>query len=175
MRTRTFALAVLVAGLGLTGGRAKPPKLEYLQFASSAGKYKVLFPGPVKTEVQDVKTPAGVVKLTLDSVEVGGVTFVVTHLDFPATAAKVEPAVRLAKVRDGNKGSDGKLLSEKDVTVGPDKHPGRDVLIEKPDGVLRNRIVIAGNRLYQVMMQGPKGVVTGPDADRFFGSFEVTR
>ena len=52
---------------------------------------------------------------------------------------------------------------------------GRDLLIEKPDGFLRNRVVIAGNRLYQVMVQGPKEVVTSPSADRFIDSFEVTK
>ena len=50
-----------------------------------------------------------------------------------------------------------------------------DVLIEKRDNCLRNRIVIAGSRLYQVMVQGPKDVVTSPSADKFLDSFEVTK
>ena len=55
------------------------------------------------------------------------------------------------------------------------KHPGRDLLIEKPTTVVRNRVVIVGNRLYQVLIQGPKQFVGSKDADRFFDSFEVTK
>jgi hypothetical protein len=175
MRTRTFALVVLVSALGLTAA-ADTPKPEYKPFASSAGRYKVLFPGPVKTETTGVKTELGELTLTLDSVDLTPeVTFLVTFIDFPASGAKVEPARRLDRVRDGNKGAAGKVVSERDLTVGVEKYPGRDVLIEKPKAFLRNRIVVAGSRLYQVMIQGPRGFVTSPDADRFFDSFEVTR
>ena len=174
MRTRTFALIALVGWLGLNAGAADKP--EYKPFASSAGRYKVLFPGPVKTETRDVKTDRGVLKLTLDSVEFGDdVAFVVTHIDYPDEVAKGDPAKRLDKVRDGNKGPDGKVVAEKALTVGPEKYPAREVVIEKPDVVLRNRIVLAGARMYQVMIEGPKGFVTSKDADRFFDSFEVTR
>jgi hypothetical protein len=175
MRTRTFALAALAAGLCLPAA-AQPPKPEYKPYASSAGRYKVLFPGPVKTDTREVKADFGTLNITLDTVELPGeVTFLVTHLEYPAAAPKMEPAKRLDKVRDGNKGADGKVLAEKELTVGPDKHPAREVLIEKPSAVIRNRIVVAGDRLYQVMLQGPKDYVTGADADRFFDSFEVTR
>ena len=47
--------------------------------------------------------------------------------------------------------------------------------IQTPDGHLRNRIVIAGARLYQVMIRGQKDVVTSASADKFLASFEVTK
>jgi hypothetical protein len=175
MRTWTLAMVLLVSPLDPTAA-ADPPKPEYRPFASSAGRYKVLFPGPVKTETTDVKTELGDLKLTLDSVDLApDVTFLVTFIDFPASGATVEPGRRLDRVRDGNKGPSGKLVSEREMAVGVEKHPGREVLIEKPQAFLRNRIVIAGNRLYQVMIQGPREFVTSPAADRFFDSFEVTR
>jgi hypothetical protein len=174
MRTRTLALAALAAGLCLPA-LADPPKPEYRPFASSAGRYKVLFPGAVTNSSIEVKTNLGPLKITHDTVELpGDVTFAVSHLDYPETP-KVEKSARVKKVRDGSKGEDGKVLSDKEFTVGAEKHPAREVVIEKPEFVLRNRIVLAGNRLYQVMLQGPKGYVTSPDADRFFDSFEVTR
>jgi len=130
----------------------------------------------VKTDTRELKTDAGPVTLTLDTVELTDeVTFLVTHLEYPAAAPMLEPAKRLDKVRDGIKGADGKVVSEKELTVGAEKFPAREVVIEKPAAVLRNRIVVAGGRLYQVILQGPKDYITGPDADRFFDSFEVTR
>lgn len=174
MRTRTFALLALAAGLGTAGLAADRP--EYKQFASAAGRYKVLFPGAVKTETQDLKSELGPLKLTIDSVEFGDdAIFCVTFLDYPEAATTGDPVKRLDKIRDGNKGAKGKVLSEKAVTIGPEKFPAREVLIEKPDAVVRNRIVLAGPRMYQVMIEGPKAFVTSADADRFFDSFQVTR
>ena len=89
--------------------------------------------------------------------------------------AKSPAGPRLDKVRDGNKGTDGKILTDKELTIGADKHPARDLLIEKPNFVLRNRAVIAGNRLYQVMAQGSKEFVTSKEVDRFYDAFEVTK
>lgn len=177
MRTRTFALVGMVAGLTLATTRAgDPPKVEFQQFASATGKYKVQFPGPVKTETTEVKTAAGAQSLTLDSVSLPGDTlFVVTYIDTPAEAAKAAPGPRLDKIRDAVRGTDGKVLSEKDVTVGFEKLPGRDVVIQKPATVIRTRIVLGEKRLYQVMVQGTKEIATSPTADRFFDSFEVTK
>ena len=174
MRSRTPPLAVL--GLALLAVGAQPAALEFASFASTAGRYKIIFPGPVKTETTEVKTPAGPRTLTFDSVTLDDdVRFMVTYVDPPDDVAKQPPGPRLDKVRDAAKGSDGKVVLDKEVAVGAEKHPGRDVLIEKPLYAVRNRVVIAGPRLYQVLVQGPKEFVTGRDADRFLEAFEVTK
>ena len=174
MRTRTFAIA-LIAGIALTA-QAADPAIDYKPFASSAGRYKILFPGPVKSETTDVKATNGTLKLTMDSVEVSDtVLFMVTYIDAPDDVAKMPAGPRLDKLRDGNKGDDGKVLSDKAIEVGVDKHPGRDLLIEKPSLVIRNRAVIAGNRVYQVMVQGTKEFVTSKEVDKFYEAFEVTK
>lgn len=175
MWARTFALVVLIAGLGLSATAAEPA-IEYKLFASSDGRYKALFPGPVKTETSDVKTPNGNRKLTFDSVQVAeGLIFMVTYVDVPDDVAKSPPGPRLDKIRDGNKGAEGKVLLDKEVSVGVEKLPGRDIVIEKSNSAIRNRAVIAGNRLYQVMIQGQKDFVVSKVADRFIESFEPTK
>ena len=171
MRARMLTLVALV-GLFVAASAGQ----EFTPYASSAGRYKVLFPGTVKTETTDVKAGKDTLKLTLDSVELKGDTvFLVSYIDTTDEVAKQPTGPRLDKVRDGNKGPAGKVIEDKDVTVGPEKYPGRDVLIQTPGGYLRNRIVIAGKRLYQVMIQGTKEVVTSPSADRFIESFEITK
>jgi hypothetical protein len=172
MRARTFALVGLVAGVA----GAADPAPGFQPFASSAGRYKVLFPGPVKTETTEVKTPSGgTATVTLDAAKAGGVTYLVSYVDVPDAVAQQPPGPRLDKVRDAHKGTDGRLLADKELTVGGEKYPARDVLVGRPDGTLRVRVVIAGSRLYQVMARGPREGVTGADADRYFGSFEVTK
>jgi hypothetical protein len=178
MRARTVAfgalgaLVVAVAGAGVAAGQ------DFKQFASGAGRYKVMFPGDVKTETTDVQAGKDTLKLTIDSVELKGDTvFLVSYIDATEEVGKQPAGPRLDKVRDGNKGPNGKVVEEKEVTVplGEAKHPGRDLLIETPGGYLRNRAVIVGPRLYQVMIQGTKEVVTSPSADKFINSFELTK
>jgi hypothetical protein len=123
-----------------------------------------------------VKTAAGKQDLTLDSVSLSDESlFIVSYIDTPPEASKNPPGPRLDKIRDASKGADGKLISEKDVTVGEEKYPGRDMVIDKAGVVIRTRIVLADKRLYQVMVQGTKEFVTSPTANRFFDSFDVTK
>ena len=172
MRSRTLAVLGLVLVLGAAG--AKQP--EFKLYASSEGRYKVLFPGPVKTTTTTVDSGKNELKVTFDVVELrAGTSFLVTYVDAPDEVAKAPTGPRLDKVRDANKGENRKVLADKDLTVGSEKYPARDVLIDKGESCIRNRVVIAGNRLYQVMVQGPKDVVTSPSADKFLDSFEVTK
>lgn len=171
MRARTIAVMGLVVFLGTAVAQ-----VEFKQYASTDGRYKVLFPGPVKTNLLDVTSDKTELKVTIDSVELrGGTVFFVTYVDAPPEVAKLAAASRIDKVRDANKGENGKVLEEKELTLGMKKYPARDVLIQMPDACLRNRIVIAGPRLYQVMIRGAKDVVTSASADKFLASFEVTK
>jgi hypothetical protein len=171
MRTRMCAVAgLVVVFVSVTTGQ------DFKPHASPIGRYKVQFPGEVKTEVTDIEAGKDTLKLTLDSVELkGDIVFLVSYVDASDAVAKKPAGPRLDKVRDGNKGPNGKVIEDKDIMVGAEKYPGRDLLIETPNGYLRNRVVIAGNRLYQVMIQGSKDIVTSPSADKFIASFEITK
>lgn len=171
MTARTFLLAAVLVGFA-TASSAQ----DFKQYASPAGKYKAQFPGEVKSETTELKTGKEKLKLTLDMVELKGDTvFMVSFVDAPDEIAKTPANTRLDKVRDGNKGEGGKVVAEANITFGAEKYPGRDILLETPNGFIRNRVVIAGNRLYQVMVQGTKEVVTSASADKFIGSFEITK
>src|SRR5262245_30778642 len=170
MRTRIVALVALMTVVAVASGQ------EFKQYASGAGRYKVMFPGDVKSETTDLDTGKDKLKFTLDSVELkGDTTFLVSYVDAPDEVAKKPAGPRLDKVRDGNKGASGKVITDKEIEFGMEKYPGRDILIETSSGYIRNRAVIAGNRLYQVMVQGSKEVVTSPSADKFINSFEITK
>src|SRR6476646_1303491 len=75
MRTRMFAVVGLVTILGVATAQ-----VEFKPYASTDGRYKALFPGPVKTEAVDVPSGKAEVKVTIDSVELrGGTAFMVTY------------------------------------------------------------------------------------------------
>lgn len=170
MKTWTIGWAVVLA---LT-----VPALaqDFKPHASAAGRYKALFPGEVVSETTEIKAGKDTLKLVLDTVELkGGTVFQVSYIDASDEVSKQPAGPRLDKVRDGNKGPNGKVIEDKPIALGTDRYPGRDFLLETPSGFIRNRVVIVGNRLYQVMVQGSKEVVTSPSADKFLNSFEITK
>lgn len=53
---------------------------------------------------------------------------------------------------------------------------GREVVTLLPDNkVMRQRMFMVGNRLYQVLYGGPAGTETDADADGFLTSFQLTK
>lgn len=168
---RVVAVLTIVMVLGPARGQ-----VDFKLYASTDGRFKVQFPGPVTTDVTEVPSGKDKLRITTDSVELrGGTAFLVTYVDAPPEVANSPAGPRIDKVRDANKGARGKVLEEKELTLGMEKYPARDVLVQTQDGFLRNRIVIAGPRLYQVMIRGAKDVVASASADMFLASFEVTK
>jgi hypothetical protein len=166
-----LAVGAIVTILGVV-----PAQVEFQLYASTDGRFKVQFPGPVKTEIIDVPSGKEKLKVTVDSVELrGGTAFLVTYVDAAPDVAGSPAGPRMDKVRDANRGERGKVLEEKELVLGMEKYPAREVLIQTPAGYLRNRIVVAGPRLYQVMIRGGKEVVASASADKFLASFEVTK
>ena len=173
MRLRPVAAIALL--LALVGTSAAQQKLELVEFVSGEGKYKVQMPSGVKTEKKEL--PVGDKKLTMHTAAVAVGTksaIVVTHLDFadPIAAGSQKEVVK--KTAEGA-AQKGKMLSDKEYAYGKDKLPGRDCLVETATHFMRYRNVLAGQRMYQLMVLGPKDFVTSKDADKVLDSFEVTK
>ena len=70
----------------------------------------------------------------------------------------------------------GKAVSDKPTTVGPDKLAARDVTADTKDGYrVRTLLVVAHDRLYQVTVTGSNEFVAGPLAEAFRTSFELAK
>jgi serine/threonine protein kinase len=154
-----------------------PEERHFRPYSSPAGDYKALFPGFVRSQSTPFIVGKDTVrKLTTDSVAWwNGSTFLVGFVDYPDDAAQQPAALRLDRFRDADRGPNSKILQETEVTVGEKKYPGRELLIEVAGTFVRKRIVVAGARLYFVAVQGTKEAVASPAADKFFGSFEITK
>ena len=140
MRARMFAvLAALTA-------RGSPGPVEFKQYASTDGPVQGALPRRGEDRDRGRASRQGRAEASRSTRwNCGARPRSWSPTSTPRTRSRrSRPAPRLDKVRDGNKGADGKVLEDKDLTVGAEKYPGRDVLIEKPDGCIRNRIVIAG-------------------------------
>jgi hypothetical protein len=150
------------------------------KFTSKDGKFAVLFPKdkqPMES-VKDVDTTGGKLKLTIFAAEVKkDVAYIVIWNDYPDAVAKEQPQDVLARVREGSKGPDGKVIEDKELTLGPNKVPGRDYLLDKGDNhFFRSRTYLNGARLYQVIVSATKkDELTSKDAEAFLDSFEIAK
>jgi hypothetical protein len=110
--------------------------------------------------------------------EHGQQAWLVGYSDYPeATVKASDPATMLAGARDGAvANANGQLVSDVEVTL--NGYPGREfsaaVTQNGQEFVLRQRVYMVGNRLYQVLVLVPKGEEDSPEVEAFFQSFQLT-
>jgi hypothetical protein len=143
-------------------------------FTSRDGNYSVRFPDAPKETSNIAKGPLGDLKVftaTLATAE--GNVYMTSYTDFPSGTVKAETHATLFEgVREGLKGKDGKVLSEKEIEVGKEL-AGRELELEKGKQRVRIRIILGGNRMYQVAVIGTPAFVK--DGTKFLESFAVTK
>jgi hypothetical protein len=168
MSARLVALSVALALTATASAEEKPWK----EFTSKEAGFTVLFPGKPKQSKQEA---AGTTVLQY-SVELDGVAYMAAFAELPAKVTEIKPV--LDGARDGAvRNTKGKLVKESEITLGKDKHPGREILVEVADNnFLRQRFyIVNGNQMPQVVVVGKKEAVTGKDADRFLDSFKLDK
>ena len=121
----------------------------------------------MKTDIGDLKV------VTASFANADGSTWWVTYTDYPATAiaADVRGSL-LGSTRDGLKGANGKLVSEKEITAPPAKLAGREVVLDRGKEQVRCRLLVSDRRLFQVAVMGNGEFVGGKAATAFLDSFE---
>ena len=149
-----------------------PPNWKVVE--STAGRFTVSMPETYTEKKQPVKTAKDTLEVVMLVAEGrNDALFVVSYSDYPAADLKTGGVEkRLDYARDGAVSSArGKLRSEKPIML--DANPGRDIVIEK-DGeiVVRTRIYLVKNRLYQVMTLGN---VPAKECATFLESFRLIK
>jgi hypothetical protein len=147
-------------------------------YSSAEGKFTAKFPGAPKVTTQTARSPLGDLKVTVATFATAdGNVFMVSYTDFPAEAVKPENLDTFFDgVSTGLKGKEGKVVGEeKKIEFGPDKLPGRELVVDKGKQRVRFRAVLRDARLYQVAVIGSADFVSGKDATAFMDSFNVTK
>ena len=152
-----------------------PPAREFKTFASEKGQYTIEMPGkPVATAI---KAENGSIEYRQTALTSAGELFTIVYVDLHGgMLIKGDPQKTLAAYRDGFRGGQ-KIVKDRDITLGEDKVPGREYLIElnaADDIYLRVRVYLAGTRIYILTLMGEKDQVNSRAADRFFESFRLT-
>jgi hypothetical protein len=186
MKTRVF-LITLGAGL-LVGGypnvrsvQAEPlvpaVQLQWQQFSSTEGGFKVLMPVKPSQKRQSTDNP----NMPLDanlftaSVEEGKVNYSVSYTNLPEEIGQY-PANIILDSLSSRFTTDRKikLLDQKDISLG--RYLGKEFKFEAPGEVLVNyRVYLVEKRLYQVIREIPKSREgsLASDLERFLSSFQL--
>lgn len=148
------------------------------EFTSQTGGFSVMTPYTLKESSQSVDTAVGKIDIHFFIAEQGGESYLVGYSDYPEAMAQAsDPEKMLDSGRDGAvKNVNGTLVSEARITL--DGHPGRELTIAAKAGngqdlVLRGRIVLVGNRLYQVVTVALKGNENSSRIEDFLKSFKL--
>ncbi|MGL6074497.1 MAG: hypothetical protein ACRC8S_10085 [Fimbriiglobus sp.] len=93
---------------------------------------------------------------------------------YPESFQSIPTKKILDGVRDGLRGPKslgGNIESEKEITIGPDKVPAREVVISANKNWVRAQILFHNGYLYQVLITGSKDQVKSEVADKFLQGF----
>ncbi|HEX5706554.1 MAG TPA: hypothetical protein VFX96_04625 [Pyrinomonadaceae bacterium] len=156
----------------LSQGGAAAPKWETVK----AGGMSIDMPGKPSRQTQTVQSAGGPVEVHLIGIDRGSEGFMVSHNEFPAVIANAltDTKTLLDAGRDGAlKNADGKLISERDLTLGG--HPGREVVGEVPSKktAFTLRVYWVKPHLYQVIYLHPQASAVTADGRKFLDSPRV--
>jgi hypothetical protein len=159
--------------------KEKEKDSDWKKFTSREGAFSVLMPGTPVAKREAVPTPIGQVVTHFFSLEVQqGTNLTVSFAEVPQGLLGLEGVddLLLTMARDAAvKQVDGKLLKDEPVKLNQ-RIPGREFQIDVGLGsILRMRVFLVQNRVYQIVAAGPKDYATGKDADKFLDSFMLGR
>ena len=170
LRGLALAAGALSAGVFLVNGCGNS---ELTSYVADDGRYEVLMPRPVRTEVRT--GPAGE-RIDLLHYERHDGAFGVVHKQSPISVYESESDLR-KRLEDNRswvfQGERGTITSETRLLL-QEKWPGRKLEGKLPNNVrFRARLYLADGRLYQLIVIGKPSWVFSKDATRFLESFAV--
>jgi hypothetical protein len=143
-------------------------------FSSEVGRFRVMLPPGIATETDETDTRLGMLRQTMYKARAKYIQFLVAFTDYPAEyMAQTKPADLLAETARSAAGNiRGKLKSEKAfVSKG---QAIREIWVQAPKGIhMRSRLMLVGDRMYQVTALARRRHVFNRKIDEVFESFEV--
>ena len=165
------ALALLACGLVGTAQDAATTK----KYVSKDGGYTVQFPEGAKVTTKTQDAPGGL-KMVMAIAEQDKKSHVVMYMALPPGTLKAVPAdvILDGAAKGALAKSGGKEVSQKDFTFGKEKHPGRELVVEKDGMIVRTHVIVADPKVFVLVVGGPGEYGDSKAAKAFLKSFEIT-
>jgi hypothetical protein len=173
-KLRKAAQGLVQAGEAQHKATGSPPAGELALFKSVEGQFSVLMPGTPKKQ----NLNASGISTTAYAIEEKEGAYVVVFADMPIPAREsaMQTQLRLEGARDGMLMSTNARLTSEGPLLLAGKYPGREMNADLPErkGILRARLYVVGQRLYQIMVAGRATWARTSQADQFLDSLAVT-
>jgi len=161
---------VFMAFIGACGHR------QWAEYTPSDGSFVALFPVTPTKATKTVNTAIGPMDITIYAASELSLAYSVAVVDYPADhVQQVGAAGLLDSARDGAvANTQGTLLSEEILNIRG--NPGRELKVSAAGGkgTARCKLVLVGNRLFQVIVAGPSDKSYAPEVRRFLDSFSFS-
>jgi hypothetical protein len=156
--------SLLVAGCG---------KINWKDFESTDGKFSIKMPGESKSQSQSMPLPGGgAATLKMHMVEMKNAAYGVGHADFPQGT----PFDYAGAVQGMANSNGGTVTKENDWKFEGATGQEVEMKITKPrNGYCSARIIVLGNRLYEVIAIGTNTSLDNSDVKTFFDSFKIIK
>jgi hypothetical protein len=154
---------------------AEETAAEPAEYTSKDGKFSIKFKTTPQESTKDVPTAVGDVKMYMFMHE-ESVTkaYMVAYCDYPSELIKASDAKTLLN------GSKEGVVGQFQATITEEKsskfqgHESMDFTAGGPQYNTAYKLVLAGNRLYQIGILQDGSAVSADDIDKFIGSFKIT-
>jgi hypothetical protein len=170
-----FLPALILAIFTLAGCATATP--DWQTFTSPEGDFSVDMPGNPVADNQESSTDQGSITVHLYTVRIGNSDYIVAYSDYPeGMIAATGVQAFLDDIRNNAiNNTKGKLLAEETIEL--NGNPGRSLRVESPDGtgIAQARMLLVGNRLYQVFVATEKVNAETADVQRFLNSFTLLK
>lgn len=147
---------------------------EFEPYHSEEGRFSVSFPGEPESKTEQVETPVGTLEFVMYSAGSRKTGFIVAYVDYSQEVMKDADAKKMLDgARDGAvRNVNGRLGTEKELDFYG--KPGKEFEILAPkNAIIKARLILIGNRLYQMMAISQSRDILEEKTPMFFDSFRV--
>ncbi len=165
-----FVIAYAIISFFTGGDKLK----DFEPFHNEEGRFTVLFPGEPERKLEQVQTPIGTLELVMYNAGSKKTGFIVGYADYPQEMIDNSSVDKMLDgARDGAVANvEGELVSEKVLDFYSNQ--AREIEVKVPkQGTIKARLILIGNRLYQVMAISQSKSILEERSPEFFDSFKV--
>lgn len=178
MLKKFWITSFLLATLVIAGCSSDKKTDESGAFVSADGEFSVAFPAEPVESVEKLETEVGTVDTYMFIHEEGdSAVYIASYVDYPEElVAEGDEENMLEGAKNGQLSSLGAspvVEKAEDITV--DGYPGLFIKAYGDGLYSISKIVLADERLYQIMVMSTEDYVAQESEDEFLGSFKITK
>lgn len=148
---------------------------KWTEYKPDDGSFVVSFPVTPTKSIKAINTVLGPMEVVTYTTSKNHLAYMVVVAEYPVDLINQADSVGILNdARDGAVANvQGNLMSEEIFNLGG--NPGRELKIAAVGGkgIARCKLVLVGNRLYQIIVVGPSDKAYAPEVRQFLDSFSL--